>query len=397
MIGRSRTVRRRIGIVLAVSMMAATWAGCGNDFVTPPPSVSRDEGGSGERVSTTADSKPTTEPFVLGGTVRRIDFIVSSRVDAEQAQIEEAAARMQAGYDRARLHFLPKDDTGNSDRPGNGSAASSAAGSKSQAELIRGSLAAKPQAIIVDPDDPEDKELAHAIHEARAARVPVVVLGRPIPEVGEAKSTVAAPMIVVAPQSFADSASQIVKLAIRNLKNAKIDPARGAVLLISASGDRFVPDRVAAVREALKAAKVASIDELRIPKEITAGAAALKKHLQGDPKPVMVFFFDFNGAAACKEVASDLGEKRPFVRAGYTSDDGRTRMVRSGEYAAVGEYEPTRLIRKAVTVAAAAAQRRESKEKEEIPINVLESPPGSGVASFEPRREAPPEAPKKGN
>ena len=31
----------------------------------------------------------------------------------------------------------------------------------------------------------------------------------------------------------------------------------------------------------------------------------------------MVFFFDFNGAAVCKETAGEIGEKRPFARAGY--------------------------------------------------------------------------------
>ena len=109
----------------------------------------------------------------------------------------------------------------------------------------------------------------------------------------------------------------------------------------------------------------------------------------------MVFFFDFNGAAVSKEAAGQVGDKHPFVRAGYTSDDGRTRMVRAGEYAAVGEYEPTRLIRRAITVAAAAAQRRESKEREEIPVNVQESPAGSGAASVQPRKEMPPETPGK--
>jgi hypothetical protein len=203
-------------------------------------------------------------------------------------------------------------------------------------------------------------------------------------------------MIVVAPQSFADSARRIVELAIRNLKNAKIDPAGGALILISSSGDRLVPDRAAAIRQALTDAKITAVDELRIPKEMTAGSEVLKKRLQADPKPVMVFFLDYNGALVCKEVASDIVAKRPFVRAGYSADDARNRMVRAGEFAAVGEYEPTRLIRKAISVAAAAAQRREAKEKEEIPINVIESPAGSGVASAQPRRDVPPEVGKRG-
>jgi ABC-type sugar transport system substrate-binding protein len=375
-------------------MFGATWVGCGNDFVTPPPRAPRDSGGAGERVSTTAVASKAADPFVTGGTVRHIDFIRSGRVDPEQSQIEESAARTQAGYEKARLRFLPA-ETGSTPRAADASPDASSGRNKSQAEFIRSSIAGKPQAIIVDPDDPADKELARAIQEARAAKVPVVVLGKPIAGAGDANATGAAPMILVAPQAFAESAHRMVELAIRNLKNAKINPAGGALILISASSDRLAADRAAAIRQALEDANITSVAELRVPKEVTAAPKVLKTRLQEDPKPVMVFFVDSNGALAGREAASGLGEKRPFVRAGYTADEGRNRMVQLGEYAAVGEYEPTRLIRKAVTVAAAAAQRRESKESEEIVINILESPAGTGLSMVPPDGRGPPELHKK--
>jgi ABC-type sugar transport system substrate-binding protein len=375
-------------------MFLATWVGCGNDFVTPPPPVPRDSGGAGERVSTTAVASKAAGPFVSGGTVRRIDFILSSRVDPEQAQIEQITARTQAGYEKARLHFLPA-EADSAPRAADASPDSSSARSKSQAELIRASIAGKPQAIIVDPDDPADKELARAVQEARAAKVPVVVLGKPIAGADQANAPGAAPMILVAPHAFAESAHRLVELAIRNLKNAKINPAGGALILISASGDRLVPDRAAAIRQALEDANITSVAELPVPKEVQAASKVLKKRLQDDPKPVMVFFVDYNGALAGKEAANSLGEKRPFVRAGYTADESRNRMVMVGEYAAVGEYEPTRLIRKAVTVAVAAAQRRESKESEEVAINILESPAGTGLSMLPAGANSPPELHKK--
>ncbi len=45
---------------------------------------------------------------------------------------------------------------------------------------MRQALGRKPQVLIVEPEDPADAELARAVGEALAAKVPVVVLGRPI-------------------------------------------------------------------------------------------------------------------------------------------------------------------------------------------------------------------------
>ena len=96
-------------------------------------------------------------------------------------------------------------------------------------------------------------------------------------------------MVLVKPPSFADSARTLVTSSIRNARNAKLNPDGGAILLITTTSDQFLPDRVAAVREALKASKIATVDEVRIPKEIQAGAGILKKRLLADPKPTMVF------------------------------------------------------------------------------------------------------------
>ena len=50
------------------------------------------------------------------------------------------------------------------------------------------------------------------------------------------------------------------------------NPEGGAILLIPTSGDSFVPDRVAAVREALEAAKISPVDEIRMPRDVEVGA-----------------------------------------------------------------------------------------------------------------------------
>jgi hypothetical protein len=193
-------------------------------------------------------------------------------------------------------------------------------------------------------------------------------------------------MILVAPHAFADSAHRLVALAIRNLKKAKVDPARGALILITEPADRLLPDRAAAVRKALADAKIEAVEDLRVSKELTAGSKVLKQRLQEDTKPVMVFFLDWNGATICRDAVSELGEGRSLVLAGYTADETRNRMVSTGDYAAVAEYDPSRLVRKAVNIAAAAAHGRETKEIEEVVINILESPAGSGLTTVQVKR-----------
>jgi ABC-type sugar transport system substrate-binding protein len=291
---------------------------------------------------------------------------------------------MQAGYDHARLHIVPDDEAASPSRAADGSSPPS----KSQAELVRGRLADKPRALIVDPDDPADQDLAKAIQEVRAAKVPVVVVGRPVVEAGKSKVPGAAPLILVAPHVFAESAHRLVDLSIRNLQKAKVDPARGALILITGPADRLLPDRAGAIRKALADAKIDAVEELRVSRELTAGSKALKQRLQEDTKPVMVLFLDWNGASIARDAASDLGEGRSLVLAGYTADETRNRMVLTGDYAAVAEYDPSRLVRKAVNVAAAAAQGRESRELEEVSINILESPLGSGLTTVQTKRSA---------
>ncbi len=258
-----------------------------------------------------------------GGTVGSIEMICARGVqDLDEEQNMKSAARSQAGFDHARLRILPDEDPAAS--------RTAAAGAKSQAQLVREATARKPHALIVEAEDTGDAELARAVDEARAAKVPVVLLGRPIAGM---KGTGPAPAILVRPHAFADSARQLVKLAMRNARNAKVNPEGGAILLIPTSGDSFVADRAAAVREALEEAKVSPVDEIPMPRNVDVGAQRLRKRLEADPKIAMVFAFDFTSITSSNTVASDIVEKRPFIQAGYTSDDNLPRMALAGEFA----------------------------------------------------------------
>jgi hypothetical protein len=372
MIGRLRSAGVRIGILLAGSMMGVVAGGCGTgDFVPPPPAELRDQIGGGSRNAAGGSSKPAIDPYTgAGNRVASIEMIFARGRDAESEGADKAAARSQAGIDRARLRVLPDDDPEASKNP--------ADPAKSQAQMVRDALGRtqKPQALIVEPEDPGDPELARAVEDARAAKMPIVLLGRPLAGV---KGPGKAPFILVRPQSFVESARRLVTLSMRNAKNANLNPEAGAILLIPAAGDAFIPDRVAAVREALEVAKVSPVDEIRMSREGDDGVKRLTKRLEADSRTAMVFAFDFVSTSACNKVATDIGEKRPFIQAGYTSDDSLPRMALAGEFAAIADYVPVRLVKKAVSTAVAVAQGREITDPVEVPNLVRESPPSTGA------------------
>ncbi len=150
--------------------------------------------------------------------VKSIELILSGGRDIDEIETEKSAARMQAGLDKARLRITVVGEENPEQGP-------KPAVLRDQATLVREAIARHPQAMIVDPGDPGDPDLAKAIQEAHAAKVPVVLLGRPMAGVATNPGTSATPStILVAPQPFADSARQLVAAAIRNASNAKLDP-----------------------------------------------------------------------------------------------------------------------------------------------------------------------------
>lgn len=372
-------IRRRLGLKsvrwclgLALAVMGAAGSGCGDgDFVPPPPQAAKAEGA---RAATGGAVAPAANPFTSGASAGNIDLIWGRGEDPAEDETEKAAARSQAGLERARLRILPDEEAENA--------------TKTQAQLVRQAVAhrPKPQALVVVPEKTSDAELARAVEEARTARVPVVVVGRPIAGTG-AKSAAAAPLVLVTPQSFADSARRLVALSMRNARNAGLSPDGGAILLITSPGDPFLDDRVSAVRTALEAAKVSPIDEVRIPQDIDAGKERLLKRLKSDPRLTMVFGFDFTSTTASNRVAIDVAIERPFIQAGYTSDEMLPRMALSGELAAIADYVPTRLIRKAITTAAQLAQGQDPGDRVELPMVLHESPEKSGVPRLQAERE----------
>ena len=58
-------------------------------------------------------------------------------------------------------------------------------------------------------------------------------------------------------------------------------------------------------------------------------------------------------------------------------------MAASGEFAAIGVFVPTRMIRKAISLAVAAARKQEVPSSVEIPVAVHDSPPTTGAPHFQ--------------
>jgi ABC-type sugar transport system substrate-binding protein len=369
---------------LAVAMTALAMGGCDNGgFVPPPPPELRGSVG-GSSPSPSAGSVAAT-PDLLGSAttgVKSIELILSGGRDLDEIEAEKAAARSQAGSDKARLKItvLGEEHSGQGSQPTT---------PKDQAALVREAVARHPQALIVEPADPADRDLAKAVEEAQAAKVPVILLGRPLSGVAtNPAGSTATPMILVAPQPFADSARQLVAAAIRNAKNAKLKPEGGAILLINTAADPFAPDRVAAIRDALKAAGINAIDEVRFAKDSQLAEKLLTDRLKADPKPAMVFSVDFLSTSASNATVERIAQERPYIQAGYTQDDSQLRMARVGEFAALGQYLPNRLTRKAISTAVAVALKHEVHSPVEIPIVVHESPPNAGVAHVQARHKA---------
>ena len=96
----------------------------------------------------------------------------------------------------------------------------------------------------------------------------------------------------------------------------------------------------------------------------------------------MVFSLDLQSFIANRQVRTKMIEDRLFVSAGFTSDDHLATSAQFGEFAALGEYVPTRLIRKAVSTAAAITQGRDVQRRIEIPINFHDSPEDTGAGKL---------------
>ncbi len=298
---RLMNAKVRLGLGLAAALLGIASVGCDSGSFVPPPPAELREAVGGTSPSPSAKSAAAT-PDLLGSAttgVKSIELILRGDIDPEEIENAKAVVRTQAGNRQG-----PDPDLGA--RREFGRVREVVDDPQGPGPVGQGSGGRHPQALIVEPANPADPDLARAIQDAQAAKVPVILLGRPL--AGQAGSASATAPVVVAPESFAASAKQLVAAAIRNARNAKLIPEAGAILLINTAGDAFLPDRVSAIRDALKAAGITAISELRFAKDSQVLQKFLIEKLKADPKPTLVFSADFAGATASNGAVGEIAQ-----------------------------------------------------------------------------------------
>jgi ABC-type sugar transport system substrate-binding protein len=364
--------------------VAITASGCDSSstFLPPPPDGLRGAAAEDSVSSVNVPVPPRLENAFTGA--RSVEMIFDRREQNEIVLID-ATVRAQAGMDRVkfRTSYL-----GEKDPP------------TKQCDLVREAVARNALALVIEPADPTDKKLAESIQNARNSGIPVVMLGRPLGEADSSKaatesstsvaakaapspaaaSTGAKPLVVVAPPSFTDSARQLVASAIRNAKNAKLDPKGGALIVNNPYADSFVKERIAAIQSALTENGITAIDVFTSSESSEAGGKVLIEKLKSNPKLILVFAADGLSTSVARQALGFLIPERLFVVAAYPAEATYSDMTRVGDFAAVAGFVPMRLIRKALSTAVSISQGQAVPARVDFPIEVYDSAPTSTTA-----------------
>ena len=339
----------------AVLVIVAAWASVGCDsfsFVPPQPDGLRGVG------SATPVAAPT----------KSIDFVLGPHA-LDEAEVWKSSARAQAGLDKVKLKVL-----GPAEPP------------LSQAELVREALAHDPRVLVIESTGVEDPALPRAIEQAHSQGIPVVLAGGlPVGAEavagirGESKTTSnasarhQAPIISVVPQPFSVSAKQLVSAVIRNAHYSSLEPGNSAIIVINTAGDFFVPDRSLAINGALKAAGITTITEARFADEAINAEKALSESLKDNPETIMVFMVDSVGSSALRGMIKNDTTHRFFVAGCYIAEGQTADLTGNVNVAAVAEFTPVRLMRKAIATAAALAQGRDLPQLVDFPIKISDA------------------------
>jgi ABC-type sugar transport system substrate-binding protein len=382
---------------LFVAAAIAASGGCeSGSFMPPPPPELQSPGAEAAPANTAVPALDGLEIAPVGG--KPIELILG-RHGAVESEAYATAARVQAGLDKVKLKI---DILGEADPPAR------------QADFVRDALARNPLALIVEPADPEDARLTEALHDAQAKRVPIVLLNRPLSSgrsslsgpsergAEAAKGTAAIPggpkpVVLVTSASFIPPANQLIGSAIRNAKNARLDPKGGAVIVINSDGDSSIEDRARAIRSALRSSVINEIEEVRFSGDLEVGARLVVERLKANPKPVMVFAVDSLSCAAIRHAKDKIIAERPFVMAGFAAEEHYSETAQFGEFAAVAEFAPLRVLRKAIGTAVSLAKGRSLPGRVEVPIIVSDSPENSGLPKGPPVPPSAKDAAKKGS
>lgn len=259
-------------------------------------------------------------------------------------------------------------------------------------DLVESVAARKPLALVLFFLDENEPEMARTIAAARGKGVPVLVVAGPkarptAPGTKEASgkevaAATSAALIHVVPESFQEAVQSMVAAAVRNARNARLRPEDGAVLMVNKQGDPLVPERARAFRDALKSAGITAIDEIHFDPELKPTRKKVVELMRANLKPVIIVSAEHIGLTASFEAMNDLREGRPYVVAGFTHEESGSNMTKMGEFAAIAVFSPERLLRKAVSVAAAIGRGERVPDPVEVLVPTIVSPENSKTATI---------------
>jgi ABC-type sugar transport system substrate-binding protein len=355
----------------AVLLIVAAWASAGCDsfsFVPPQPEELRGAGRA-MSVAITDSSRPPAGSEIALAPTKSIEFVLGSH-GPDEAEIWKSAARTQAGIEKAKFKVV-----GPAEPP------------STQADLVRDALANDPRVLVIELTGQGDPALQQTIEKAQSQGIPLVLLGRPPSGPDSATGTLGGPnttstgspgnqgrIVFVAPPPFSVSAGQLVASAIRTAHNAELEPGKTAILLVNTKGDSFVGERVLALKEALQSAGITAIEEVRFGNDVVEAENAFSASLKSNLDTVLVFAFDPVSCSAIRSEVKNDTTHRFFVASCY-ADEGQGAGLQSAmlHVAAVSEFSPTRLMRKAISTAVAVAEGRDVPRMVEFRVTVADS------------------------
>lgn len=278
----------RGGAALAVLAVAVAVAGCGG----PPPELSGPES-EGTAALELSLVLPADDTFASGVIERVIG------IGAGQAGMILAAAR-------------PAPD----DPPGR------------QTELVREAVERRTSALIVMTGDPQ--ALAPALAEARAAGIPIVLIGAAVP------SGVALPYPRVAFPPVAESAKALVDAAVKALADKEL-PAEGPARIASPENldDPRLAPRAAALRAELQGRGITVLPDLPFSISANGPQEAMTAAMAENPRPNLMLACETTAVSAAMTVLnSQFADRAPFVIAGYIDNPEMLSLLDSGFCAA---------------------------------------------------------------
>jgi hypothetical protein len=112
---------------------------------------------------------------------------------------------------------------------------------------------------------------------------------------------------------------------------------------------------------------------VRFANEIGEAEKAWSASLKAHPETVLSFTLDSVSSSAMRAVMKTNSEHRFLIASCYIGESQVADLTGIVHVAAVAEFTPTRLMRKAIATASALAQGRDVPSLVEFPINVSDS------------------------